>query len=1064
MYNQLLTTIKNETDLTRRDLKDLLKFGSYYSLGLISYYLYPVLNPEPKSVMTSFVIISNVLIVLSFIVGGLTFGLAAKRFSISRLLKYSIFVTAIGSLFVSLFLFLKPLNNTAIWEKWILGFVLLGRLILSFGFSASFGLSVTLVVENFYRYKRTWATAFVCGIGFLGPLFAVALVWGMSHIFKESPLKIDWMVFLIVGALHFVFIAGESNTIIQKLSLFPKFQSNLSFWGKIPLESLLRKQNNKDAQYKKPLLTYLIAPNFRQKTFLKRLPKGIKDFLIFIKDITNTIDSEKNQRKKTAFTFWNALLMGIGVQFCFYLVLRVSNFNVYAHIFSNSTHANYIATVLRALGVIVGTFCVANWSKRTAQRRTILICFQFLQAIAIFYFFLPTFNAHEFEGYTYWSRQIYFSVWTFCLGFSNGIWFLFFLQVAEHISIAYRPTVLVLMPNIYRVSTLILVLYQDQLSMHPTALLWCGLGFIALSLCGTFNIKDNFEGDALVVDEDGNKSLFSTELKHQIAKIDNGLIIEEDIKQYLENMNNILFNDFKAQLNNHFFINNIFYFDENNTKDMGSVLSKFNKAAYDQYQMSSVKPIEFHRIARKLVNKGYCTSLARYTTDNPNLSGIFLWRSAQYQILNSDESPEYRAHPEEVCYAQLDLSSIKINNINKYLKLISEELTDEETKTLLNDLIENANFDELNAWKGKTRTFEDIFKTQGKTNLEIKKIKANILLHRLDAEDYPKGGYYTYFIKPAASSQDLKGCLFMKTVIPLKRIRLGQLRDIITVIMLQRANVSLVRTNADILDEDSHSKRHELEYLLTKIKDLNKILKSPHNREQYINQYGRIIESVTKHIYNITTINFHLMKYPPTNRIYPGHEDWKFFENEKISLKSELLGVVNIVAETFSLLNITSREHSKKALEALLELRKRIEQNMDDSITITALKPMIHVIIAEILKNAAFYTDNLNPWMDIQFYQNPKGDYELHFYNNRCMSLAAYNYIQKGIEKEDKKEDGLNGRTRGGIRTIKRYIRTPYLNHANINEKWALTVNKTSLDENICKTDIYLTIPLEDIS
>lgn len=1035
--------VEDKIGLNNENLVDIGNLGIFYGVGLLNFYLFSLVTDarfDEYSVGQH----------CAYIFGGLILGLAANRLGTRLILRYSIFITTFG-IFLSGFakcLLDNNIGDTLFYHSTdFLKFLIpSGRGIFGFGFSVGLGLSLTIIVEKFDRYKRTWATALVCAIGFFAPILGVIIV-------------------LLFKIIDFRFMVNDSSSLPIILGGFLSLLLVLTKYRIIPKEAHIRVKEQNRLLFEKKMIWHL----------MDYLKKGLwKDIYIFIRGLIFSIN-KNNQTKQPAFMFWSCSLMGISMQYFAFLMQHAQTIPFYDKLvlgtFHNSSiNINWIAILLRSAGVIIGTLFIAYFSKKYRQRRKIIMITQLFQFFALFLFFLPFFM----DGYI--NKASCFVISTFIIGLTNGVWFLLLLQVAEQFSVKNRPVMMAFVPNIYRFSTIFLILLnispiellakdstihtlsKDVLINQPYSLFIWGIVFIGLSIHGTNSIKDNFEGDPLYIDEESNKSLVDSLLKTKIDQIDKDIVVAEDSKSFLKEINVILFNHFSLKLQEHFYLNNIFYFDRHNYDELGSSLTPheeeeaFNKSAYENYGLNIKKPTEFHIASRRLINKKLCISLSKWAADSPIVSGIILWRSAKGQELNQDERPEYRTPEEGSCYSVFDLSTIVIADKKKYFPLLKMDTPIDVASVLLDEMIQTAQFDEDN--------FDKVFRVDASVDVITKnKLKANILLHKLDADNYPLGSYYAYFIKPTTTIEDIKGILFIKTVVPLKRHRLGQLRDLITTVMLQRANALLKRTNEFIIDEDSHSKRHKLKVINNQIQEL-KIATQRLDKERALSYINKI-HSLTKHIDHVADINYVLMKIHPNETIHPGDKNWDIVSNSSLNLKNELLGIIDLVDHSIDALRISEDAHKKNIRNfALPVLRENVENNIPENINIFVLPAGFRVVLTELLKNASIHTDSNKPELNIKFYRNSSGDFELHFINNLEFSIKAFDYIKYNKESNT----GLIAHTRGGIRTIKRYLRFKNFNYNSPENRWQLDAENPLLSKNKLSTDIFLIIPQSDVN
>jgi hypothetical protein len=354
-------------------------------------------------------------------------------------------------------------------------------------------------------------------------------------------------------------------------------------------------------------------------------------------------------------------------------------------------------------------------------------------------------------------------LWSFAFGTGllSCIWVLCILHIAEQFDLQYRPWMIILAPNVYRVSQIILSwrthettsAYSNDLY---TGILWWGVIFATFSLLAVLVLKKgNYEGDALWsgVDEEGKINSF--ELLQEIMNN-----TETDEKTYFNNANEILTTHFKDVFDMQYYMNAIYFLNHSkidNTK-FNTIPDTFDSNKVNaEYKSENANAV--HNISLALVNA------------EEDSQGSFV--SA---LLGGDT--KYKGYDDN-CGGLLYRSGIKgremkIKN-DAEIKMLQIDLCEYELEANLLTQLHNK-LRQSDSKAPDTKGFElTEFKVDSKHPQDLQRTFA---LFRIDAEAYEPEKYFLYIIKPVTSKPVC--ALVLKTTVELDTKDIKRLVNVVT--------------------------------------------------------------------------------------------------------------------------------------------------------------------------------------------------------------------------------------------------------------------------------------------
>lgn len=716
---------------------------------------------------------------------------------------------------------------------------------------------------------------------------------------------------------------------------------------------------------------------------------------------------------------------------------------------------------LRYTGFIVGTLWAGALSKHYHQRRKVIFGFIFFQlllglAVSATQWWFKGHPWNNSDGHQYLTGALYLFFGVVC-----GNWMITILQTAEQFSIKERPVMTIIIPNFYRLGTIVIVALNlfywgadaegSILASHekrvwffnyPSVLFAFWLVFIGASLAASILLKDNFEGDAYEAEYDKKDALNiagRTIRSKLIKSIKPEVWAARDERPFLTEVNNILIQHLKDCFKGYYVLSSIFYAeDERRVLEYAgreATDDGFDKNTCKRYEIGSTvkkySPVTHHKILHGLVRSKNCSSLVLWMTEHSEFAGILLYYSGWREALNKDDIKHYRT---------FDLANIKLDRtaIDKYVPIIRGQLPEKTMLALL-----EAYFEEYG------NTFESSFLTfiYGK-NIDISDrknqdwengLKKTLLLHRLDASDYGASNYYSYYVNPYYEPNQFRVALLIKTVVQLQKSSLGQVRDLLASIVSYR-NGKIYKYNSEqfFRDED-HSTRSMLKDIKVELGEFQiwydraqkaraRDLPINWNNLEKIQKSLQTAEGLVERLYGLRLLNMALVRY---------HGGASREELEKKGLPQP---------EVFHL--------SKQINQIVARTGLKVINSVHPGLKVKVIEIAMYTILDELIRNATLYARESMPYVHIRWMKGLEHDnYELHIQNNLKVTVGE---AQQELLKRMVNDKIYDSSGRQGIATIHRLLRFPWLSSSEKN--WDL---RCKIADGII--DMYLIIPKEDI-
>lgn len=868
--------------------------------------------------------------------------------------------------------------------------------IFGFGFAPSIGLMIAQVIERRPRYNRSFSIGFIHAIGFLAPV----LIAGIC-VFNENLGNQTQLTIIKIAAI---------------LSIVALFM--LQF---IPKDVPIKDEN--------------------KHSFIEWLSW-------FGLNLMKKEDTELNARY-----FWHSAAIGTNMLFFFFLFSNIGKIKI------QEGFKNYEVIFFSYIGLVLGTLFWSWRAKITGSRRKNIITSNGLQ------FFVLCFYAYAlFHDWVL--NKADFELFILALGFSCS-WVLTLGNATEQFMSKNRLSLMAVLPNLFRFAPLFLALAatkeipkDNDLAMfyHNIAILIAAMLLLLLSTLAAYNLDDLFGTEPNILDRT-NKSIASSELRKKINAIES--------KRYLHQVNEILSKHFTENLKRQYFLSTFYY--RNNDKERRLKSTEFssvienpenkepdliNVKTYEQFNTEPFQDVNkaayLHTIGDKLITDGKLKSISLWIAENDKYNGLLIWRSEPQQIsLRTKEDPNRNRNAKDVGTLVINLSGIEFSH--RITEILPASIYTEDWKITAEDWF--TKIQELAADKPQfIPEIERFLKEIGK---EDRQIAIHSLMHFLmDAAMYPRGSYYRYWIKPYKTVKETIAILMIKASSFIPKNRLGQLRDLVTMIILEKGRIKLeeakikieqqnkeiVNSNSIVSAEHEHHRKYQLSSLQKSIVNVLSRFDINKNDDDY-----KSITYQLNHLYNTADLFTKLMQSEQ-------EEVLRNLPIDNVPLKATLLNQLDIIK------NMMENIETEK-IEPFLRLDKKwdkIRQHLDkidDAITIRVNTTIFHIVIHELLKNAVSHVKNDDPEFSIEFVKSGDSHF-LQFINNHNnkMSQESFDFINTDNFNELK---GIGAR-RAGIRTLKRLL--PVYNRSLFDVK----VSEESLTTD--ETIIYFKIPNECIS
>lgn len=748
--------------------------------------------------------------------------------------------------------------------------------------------------------------------------------------------------------------------------------------------------------------------------------------------------------------FYKFVLAGFNSFFLFSLFFQHENFTF---LNAEEMHSSVFFGWAYA-GLFVGTI-YWGWKSKAYSSRKMIIFQSNLVQIGVFCIYILLFLLRDSISSDS-KKWIDFS-FIFLLGF-NFPWAIMLTWASEVVLIKTRASLLVLLPNFYRISSILLIIILSLKDNSIVAILTknintintliIGIFLLLISIISAASIPDNFGKEEFPFDY-SQKSLVSTELRDEINSIEK----DANKGKYLESAAHKIAENFKRKdvFGNLFYLTNI-YFRNDSQNDiishgMNDNLDLINESAYlerECYAQNLEKIAFMHTIADVLTREKMIQNFTDIVAKNDKIKGMMYWRSGLGQILQDHENPNFENQNINKRTIIIDLSHIDFED--ERVSLFPKAFEQEDWKKEFLDNPENwyKHLVELKEIARFSSELEGLLKElqAESNNFDMEKIKLLLIHYRLDASFYPVANYFRYCIKPYTRNNDVVTLMTLKTACALDKKRIGQLRDLITALMLEKTNIlnkkqykELSEANTTIAMDEEHYKKHELDAINKRLYKLKE--KVPELQKQatfYYTQKG------VQHLLDVSSFYMKIMKHIPSE---------KNFSKMNINLRTLIREKLDIALNSLDLMSMGYEhiKHIEDNLDKFLLKSELIPERCHASFDKTALQ----IIVAELIKNGIRYSDKGNPIFKIQLidYSDDRGYYLLEFKNNAKADADFYAYMNDSIVDEPQKL-----KVNGGIRSIKRILK--YYEFT----KWQMGARESKDGKFVV---VYLQIPKDDI-
>jgi hypothetical protein len=975
-------------------------FALLYAFEVASYITFVLCIPDDIGNYTPFVKVNYPIALFSgTMLGGIAASLliAVLNWSVKDLLRYSTWIYLAGTVLhlcvnlVETFGLAAPERDST-YELFIFssGVVrLFSYFVFGFGFASSIGLIVSQIVEKLPRFNRSFTIAFVHGFAFLSPVIIAS-------------------VFLCYGENN-----ANSKLVALSIAAGLAIFSIFTAYG-IPEDALFRSRK------KHNFATWLgwlgLSPSLSER------------------------DSEMDARY-----FWLSALTGCNMLFFFYLFTNIDKICFV----EPEKIKNYDVIFWGYLGLAIGSLYWSWRAKVTGSRRKNIIYSNLLQ-LALLCSFVYTlaysspYKANEFKGCI------------LLLGFCCS-WALILGQAAEQFMTKNRASLMSLLPNLFRFAPLFLAfatkaeqgnLPEEALKIiakhNNITILVAAILLLLISTIATLSVDNLFGSEPNILDRK-RKSIASSELRGAINKLGS--------KRYLHHVNELLSRHFAETLKSQYYLSTFYYINNDKEKRLKSTEftsetvvfdngirvenNLIDKRTFEQRNKKEFQDVNriawVHIVGDSLIEKKHLKSISRWIAEDDKYNGLLVWRSGpSHNVLRDQENPNRNRQEGDVSTMVLNLSDIvfKDNTIvffpeNFDNEAWSKDKTKMEEKWLekIIELRENADF------QGSMTLFLSLPQFKD----EQEEVKNSLIHFYMDAMMYPRGAYYRYWIRPYKRVDKVLAILMLKTSSFLSKAKLGQLRDLLTMIVMQKAiikldnnykeidsmNKQIRNSNSAVSAEYEHHRKYQL---LSLQKNVDRFISSLDASAGFQEKKAyQMIDFQFKHLSDTADLFTHLLKSDKVNN----KETLNRMKNKEdylstVPIKQMLdiqLDIIKNVVQNFEFNNKATADlllgsWDKKTIPTL--------NIIDEDKKLTINKTVFNVIVHELLKNSATFAKADNPEVKLNFSKISEDTWQLQFINNHNNPMNSDTL--KFINSEDFDIESEISAKRGGIRTIKRLI------------------------------------------
>jgi len=608
------------------------------------------------------------------------------------------------------------------------------KFLIGFGNSVFIGLAIVWTCESLYRHLRTTGTLYVGAFGFLGATFASMFEKTTSGIvinvdkytppLKDVTFNVEsWDNLFLIVPIIMVILSIVLLCAKQLLKDAPMVSISIQH------ENEPRSESPEEANWKSML----------QNSFLWK------------------------ERKLVICSF----LIGLPVQFWVFFA---------GHSYELFTYGK--GTFFRYLGASMGTILfILYFKKGSVRRRDVALFWLTVGSFILCIILLLVRNEIK--------SEVLLSIIFFITGILSISWVLAILYVGEQFNLKWRPWLIILAPNIYRASEIILLARTQAMGKIKSELpeniqplisnnrmpslladlidnihkgiytsdqfiavaLW-GVIFSFLALVAVLVLKKNsYEGDAL-----GNSVENDGKIDEASVLVEIGGIKKQPESEFYNEANDILRRQFKKVFGLQFYTNSIYY------KSVGlikhTIFTENNKAIACNLIVEGYSTEGVHGISAKLVEEKKHESFVDYLLLKNKGGGLMYVSRRDNRTLKSDDF-------EDIKLTTVDLSEIEVKNMD-HGRMKVENWQD----------FENI---EVESYGGLENSYPP-------------KLLQTFSLFRIDAEAYAPETYFLYLVKPV--SNDSKCIMVIKTAIELDEDNLRRLRNLISAVQAKWNEIS----------------------------------------------------------------------------------------------------------------------------------------------------------------------------------------------------------------------------------------------------------------------------------
>jgi hypothetical protein len=593
-----------------------------------------------------------------------------------------------------------------------------------------------------------------------------------------------------------------------------------------------------------------------------------------------------------------------------------------------------------------------------------------------------------------------------------------------------------LLPNFFRFAPLFMT-FATRINDNDTELksyatlfiLTLAFIFLLVSCVAALCFKDKFGIEPLSIDNE-DRSIIPGNLRNEINNIDT----KDNNVKYLETANIFIASNFKKKIGGLYYLSNIYHRNEDQSEVISPLLDErlINlKTLEVRGGETNVDKIAFvHSIGDALIREKRLESTSLWIAQSNNISGMMVWNPGRTQVLRDFENPNSGRVADDPSYSivinlneiildkNIDLLPTAFKNdawIKTYMdaqRAIHENDTfQEELKTDHTDIW----FKHIEMLAQKATFVGELADLLQKMAFEkynfpfdIEKLKLSLLHFKMDAELYQRGSYYRYCIKPYGRKSETITLMSLKTVTALPKKRLGQLRDLMTTLMLEKTSTIVQKKNRELLEanhtmafEEEHYKKNELFCIQSRLADLSKDYSDVKENSKFI-----YVKNGINHLMNVASFYMGMMKNKENK---DNDYDW-------INVKEVLSINLKIVLDSLDLLDMNTPGH----IAAIEQQKEELITSLEDisfRIHVKYHKAAFNIIVQELIKNAIKYTSPQKPFFTMRWIKKPN-QCRLEFINNAKISDENLEYMN------NQNQDITNQHfVSGGIRSVRRIIK-----------------------------------------